>query len=286
MVMKTFKKQGMAEEIAILTVAVLIISASVFFFLIPSHCSVSSITGLAIVLHGVTAWSVAFWTLLLNGVLLIIGFFTCGKEFGAKTVYTSIILPFFLWMFSKLLPNYTSLTGSQELDVVCHCIVCSIGLSILFTRNASSGGLDIVAKILNKYFRVDLGKAMTMSGLVVACSSLFVFDTKTMILSLLGTWLQGLILDKFIFGRNLKRSVCIITNKETELREFVLSELKSGATLFEIYGAYSMEKRNQMQVNVTKAEYQKLMTYLETKDPNAFVTVYTVTDARYLPKKI
>ena len=106
------------------------------------------------------------------------GFFTCGREFGAKTVYTSVMLPVFLGLFERLFPDCGSMTGSQELDVLCYILVVSIGLSILFNRNASSGGLDIVAKIMNKYLHVELGKAMSISGMCVALSSALIYDKK------------------------------------------------------------------------------------------------------------
>ena len=130
-------------ETLILTGAVAIIAAAVYFFLVPSHASVSSISGLGIVLSNFIPLPLSAITMILNVVLLIIGFITCGKEFGVKTVYTSIILPVFLGIFEKVFPNFTSMTDSQELDVLCYVLVVSIGLSILFNRNASSGGLDI-----------------------------------------------------------------------------------------------------------------------------------------------
>ena len=99
--------------------------------------------------------------MILNVVLLLIGFITCGKEFGMKTVYTSISLPVFIGIFERIFPNIESLTNSQELDVLCYVLVVSVGLSILFNMNASSGGLDIVAKIMNKYLHIELGRAMS-----------------------------------------------------------------------------------------------------------------------------
>ena len=223
-------------------------------------------------------------TMILNVLLLIIGFFTCGKEFGAKTVYTSILLPLFLALFEKIFPTYTSLTGSQELDVLCYILVVSIGLSILFNRNASSGGLDIVAKILNKYLHMDLGKAMSLAGMCIALSAALVYDSKTVVLSILGTYFNGLIVDHFIFDHNIKRRVCIITKKEEELRKFILHDLHSGATIYESIGAYNMEKRNEIITIVDKSEYQRLMAFLNQEDPQAFITVYTVSDIRYHPK--
>ena len=272
------------KEIIILTVAVAIIAAAVFFFLVPSHTSVSSISGLGIVLSNFIPLPLSAITMILNVVLLIIGFLTCGKEFGAKTVYTSILLPLFIGLFELVFPNFSSMTGSQELDVLCYILVVSIGLSILFNRNASSGGLDIVAKILNKYLHVELGRAMSLAGMCVALSAAFVYDKKTVVLSVLGTYFNGIVLDNFIFDHNKKRRVCIITEKEEELRKFIINDLHSGATVYESYGAYNMQKRREIITIVDKNEYQKLMNYMNQEDPQAFITVYTVSDIRYRPK--
>lgn len=272
------------KETVILTAAVAIIAAAVYFFLVPSHASVSSISGLGIVLANFVPLPLSAITMILNVVLLIIGFFTCGREFGVKTVYTSIALPLFLGLFEFLFPNYESMTGSQELDVLCYILVVSVGLSILFNRNASSGGLDIVAKIMNKYLHMELGRAMSLSGMCVALSAALVYDKKTVVLSILGTYFNGIILDHFIFDHDIKRRVCIITKKEEELRSFILHDLHSGATIYESIGAYNLEKRNEIITIVDKSEYQKLMNYINRKDPEAFVTVYTVSDIRYQPK--
>ena len=275
---------AVAQEAAILTVAVAIIAAAVYFFLVPSHASVSSISGLGIVLSNFVPLPLSAITMILNVVLLIIGFFTCGREFGAKTVYTSILLPVFIGLFERLFPDIGSLTDSQELDVLCYILVVSVGLSILFNRNASSGGLDIVAKIMNKYLHIELGRAMSLSGMCVALSAALVYDKKTVVLSVLGTYFNGLVLDHFIFDHNIKRRVCIITKKEEELRHFILTDLHSGATVYESYAAYNMEKRREIITIVDKGEYQKLMNFMNREDPQAFITVYTVSDMRYQPK--
>lgn len=272
-------------EINILTIAIAIIAVAVYFFLVPSHTSISSMSGLGIVLSNFVPLPLSAITMILNVVLLIIGFFTCGKEFGLKTVYTSVMLPVFLGIFENIFPNTGSITNSQELDVLCYILVVSVGLSILFNRNASSGGLDIVAKIINKYFHMELGKAMSLSGMCVALSAALVYDKKTVVLSVLGTYFNGIVLDNFIFDHNIKRRVCIITKKEEELRQFIVRDLHSGATIYEAIGAYNMEKRNEIITIVDKGEYQKLMKYINQEDPEAFITVYTVSDMRYLPKK-
>ena len=281
---KTIDTAALVKEAAILTGGVAIIAAAVYFFLVPSHASVSSISGLGIVLANFVPLPLSAITMILNVVLLIIGFFTCGREFGVKTVYTSVMLPVFIALFERLFPDIGSLTDSQELDVLCYILVVSVGLSILFNRNASSGGLDIVAKIMNKYLHMELGRAMSLSGMCVALSAALVYDKKTVVLSILGTYFNGLVLDHFIFDHNIKRRVCIITEKEEALRRFILNDLHSGATVYESYGAYNMQKRREIITIVDKNEYQKLMNYMNQEDPQAFITVYTVSDIRYWPK--
>ena len=282
---KKLNYADIVKETAILTVAVAIIAAAVYFFLVPSHTSVSSISGLGIVLSNFVPLQLSAITMILNVVLLIIGFFTCGREFGVKTVYTSVMLPLFLGLFEIIFPDFGSMTDSQELDVLCYVLVVSVGLSILFNRNASSGGLDIVAKIMNKYLHMELGKAMSLSGMCVALSAALVYDKKTVVLSILGTYFNGIVLDHFIFDHNIKRRVCIITKKEEELRQFIVHDLHSGATIYEAIGAYNMEKRREIITIVDKGEYQKLMKFINQEDPKAFITVYNVSNMRYQPKK-
>ena len=272
------------KEIAVMTIAVGIIAAAVYFFLIPSQTSISSVSALAIIIAHYVPLHVSTVTMILNVVLLLIGFITCGKEFGAKTVYTSILLPLYLAVFEHVFPDFESLTNSTELDVLCYVLVVSFGLSILFNMNASSGGLDIVAKIMNKYLHVELGKAMSISGMCVALSSALIYDKKAVVLSVLGTYFNGIVLDHFIFGQNVKRRVCIITKYEEEVRRFILHELHSGATFYEAVGAYNMQKYREIITIVDKNEEQKGRKDVSKRAPEAFVTVYTVSDMRYRPK--
>ena len=281
---KKLNYKDLAKEALILTGADAIVAAAVYFFLVPSHASVSSISGLGIVLSNFIPLPLSAITMIMNVVLLIIGFITCGKEFGAKTVYTSVMLSVFLALFEALFPNAGSLTGSQELDVLCYILVVSIGISILFNRNASSGGLDIVAKIMNKYLHIELGKDMSLSGMCVALSAALVYDKKTVVLSVLGTYFNGIILDYFIFDYNKKRRVCIITEKEEALRQFIINDLHSGATIYEAIGAYNFEKHNEIITIVDKSEYQKLMSFINREDPKAFITIYNVSSMQYQPK--
>ena len=277
--------QKTIKEFAIISVGTAIVAAAVFFFMLPSHVSVGSGAALAMVLSNFIPLSVSAITLIMNVGLLIIGFILIGPEFGAKTVYCSILMPVIMGVFEKIFPNFQSITQDPLLDVICYILVVGIGLAILFSRNASSGGLDIVAKIMNKYLKMDLGQAMSASGIVVALSSALCYDSKTVVLSLLGTYFGGLVVDHFIFGINIKRRVCVISNQLEPIVNYVLHELHSGATLNEIIGAYDRTPKMEMVTIVDKNEYKKLMDYVRDIDPKAFVTVYSVSDMRYMPKK-
>lgn len=278
------KRMETVWEFAMITIATTIVAAAVFFFLIPSHVSVGSISGLAIVIGNFIPLPISAITMILNVALLIVGFLFVGREFGGKTVYTSILLPVVIGIFEKIFPNNTSITADPFLDMICYVFVVSIGLAMLFNRNASSGGLDIVAKLMNKFLHMDIGNAMSVSGMVVALSSALVYDKKTVVLSVLGTYLNGIVLDHFIFGFNLKKRVCIVSQKEEEIRNFILHELHSGATVYEAYGAYNLQPRREIITIVDKNEYAKLMSFIEKTDPTAFVTVYTVNKIIYRPK--
>lgn len=276
-------KQNIWEFVSI-TFATIIVAAAVFFFLVPSNVSVGSISGLAIVLSNFVPLPVSAITMFLNVGLLIIGFLLVGREFGVKTVYTSILLPAVMWIFEVIFPNYQSMTGDQTLDVISYIVFVSFGLAMLFNRNASSGGLDIVAKLLNKFFHMELGKAMSFAGMAVALSSALVYDKKTVVLSILGTYFNGLVLDHCIFGSTIKKRVCIISKKHKELLDYILYDLVSGATTYKAYGAYSGTEFTEINTIVDKNEYRQLMNFIVKNDPDAFVTVYAVNEMRYKPK--
>lgn len=268
-----------------ITIGITIVAAAVFFFMIPSNVAVGSITALAMVVAQYIPLSISTLTLIMNVILLTLGFLFIGRDFGVKTVYTALCLPVVLGIFERIFPNNVSLTGDQTLDVVGYICVVSIGQSILFVRNASSGGLDIVGKFMNKYLHIELGRAVGLAGMVVAFMSILVSDLKTVILSILGTYFGGMLLDHFIFGSTIKKRVCIISKKEEEILEFILHELHSGATKYHAYGTYSDAQYIEINTIVDKNEYLKLMNFITKVDPSAFVTVYAVNELRYVPKQ-
>ena len=271
-------------DFVMITLGVTVVAAAVYFFMVPSNVSVGSITALAMIFARYVPYTISNLTFIMNVALLIFGFVFIGKEFGAKTIYCALMLPVILGVFESVFPNNTSLTNDQTLDVVCYICVVSIGQAMLFVRNASSGGLDIVGKFIHKYFHTELGKALALAGMVVASLSILTSDLKTVILSLLGTYFGGIILDHFIFGTTIKKRVCIISKKEKEILNFILHDLHSGATKYHAYGTYSDAQYTEINAIVDKNEYLKLMNYITKVDPAAFVTVYAVNEMRYIPK--
>lgn len=273
------------KEFFILTFSTAFVAAAVFFFMLPSHVAIGSISAVGMVLNNFIPLPVSAIMLILNAGLLVAGYLLVGREFGVKTIYTTLLMPVLMGIFEAIFPNFQSITQDPLLDIMAYILVSGIGIAILFEHNASSGGLDIVAKLMNKYLRMDVGKAMSMSGILIALSSAFAYDKKIVVLSVLATYFGGMMVDYFIFGLNPKRRVCIISPKQDEILQYILHELHSGATLYEVYGAYNGEKRKEIITIVDKQEYMKLMDYLRKTDPKAFVTVISVQEINYQPKK-
>lgn len=272
------------KEFLIITGGTGIVALAVYCFMLPSHVSVGSVSALAMVLSNFLPLPISVISFILNTVLLVLGFLMIGPEFGGKTVYTTLLLPVMIGILEILLPDFRSLTDDPLLDVICYTMVVNVGLAILFSRNASSGGLDIIAKIMNKYLRIDLGQAMVIPGIVVALSSALVYDKKIVVLSVLGTYFGGIVLDNFIFGISIKRRVCILSQKHDEILHFILHKLHSGATIYEGVGAFNRTQRQEIVTIVDKQEYRKLMDYIRKNDPAAFVTVIAVNEINYTPK--
>ena len=266
------------KEYSIVTLGTLIVATGVFFFMLPSNVVAGSLTGLVMVLANFIPIKISVLTFIFNMGLLLIGFIFVGREFGGKTVYSSIIMPVFLGIYEFAFPNFKSLTNDVLLDTICYMLIVSVGVALLFNVNASSGGLDIVAKILNKYTHIELGKAMTIAGMVTAFSSILVYDTKIFVMSILATYANGIILDNFIDGYNRRKRVCILSSNYEQIQDFITNELKRGVTLYQAIGGYKKEEKTEIVTILTRSEYGALLNYLHSVDKSAFVTVSTVNE--------
>lgn len=283
--MKRLDRKGIAIDFLAITFATVVIALGVYFFLMPCHLTLGSVAGAAIVLANFIPLQVSTLTMILNVSLLALGFLLIGREFGAKTVYTTVLLPILLGVLERVFPENASLTQDAFTDMLCFLFVVSFGQAVLFKRNASSGGLDIVGKLLNKYLHMELGRAISLAGMCVALSSAIVYDGKTVALSVLGTYLNGIVLDHFIFNSTVKKRVCILSEQLDKIIHYITAELHSGATIYEARGAFTDEVHREVITIVNMQEYRKLMDYISETDPKAFITVYNVSEIIYRPKK-
>lgn len=271
-------KKNLVREFIIITFGMMLVAAAVYFFMVPSKIVVGSISGLALVISQLTGIQLSILTFILNVVLLVIGFIFIGKEFGAKTVYTSMLLPVFLWIYERIVPVVHSVTGNPVYDLITYVLLVALGQALLFHVNASSGGLDIVAKIINKFTHMEIGKAVTAAGMVTAATSLLVYDFSTFVVSILGTYANGIAVDYFIDGFNKRKRVCILSDDYQEIQKYIMNELGRGVTLYEARGAYDGKTRTELITILAQQEYKLLLNYLHTSQKQVFVTVSTVNE--------
>ncbi len=272
------KKEFNLKSFLTMLAGMFLISAAVYYIMMPANLVLGSLSGLVLVLVNFIPLKVSALTFILNAVLLVCGYIFIGKEFGAKTVVTSLLLPVYLWVFEIVTPDVSSLSGNTVIDLACFMVVISMGQALLFNMNASSGGLDVVAKLLNKYLGFKIGESLTIAGFIIACTSIFVYDRETMVVSLIGTYIYGLVLDRYCDGFRIRKKVCILSVKYQEIQEYIVKELHRGATLYHAYGGMGLTERMEVVTILEKSEYGKLLAYIHQADPAAFVTVSTVNE--------
>ena len=272
------KKEFDLKSFLTMLAGMFLISAAVYYIMMPANLVLGSLTGHVLVLVNFIPLKVSALTFILNAVLLVCGYIFIGKEFGAKTVVTSLLLPVYLWIFEIVTPDVSSLSGNTVIDLACFMVVISMGQALLFNMNASSGGLDVVAKLLNKYLGFKIGESLTIAGFIIACTSIFVYDRETMVVSLIGTYIYGLVLDRYCDGFRIRKKVCILSVKYQEIQEYIVKELHRGATLYHAYGGMGLTERMEVVTILEKSEYGKLLAYIHQADPAAFVTVSTVNE--------
>ena len=278
------------KELIIMTVAMFIAAGAVHFFLLPSNLVMGSITGLSMVLAKLfemagLAIKLSWIVITINAVLLILAWFLIGHEFGDKTVYTALILGPMLDLWAKIVPyqnliepGQTTVMGDVWFDLLCFVLILSISQTILFHINASTGGLDILAKIVNKYLHFDIGTSVTVAGAIICCTAFAVNPFRIVVIGLIGTWINGVALDYFTAGINRRKRVCVISKDYEKIREYIIKDLSRGCSLYEVTGGYSGEKSMEIQVLLTKDEFAKLMEFLKENNLHSFITAGNVSE--------
>nr|WP_297968768.1 YitT family protein [uncultured Mogibacterium sp.] len=278
-------KTGIIDFILI-TIGTIICGVATYFFMVPSNLAIASVSGVAILIGKFVPLSKAILILILNLVLLVISWFFVGREFTIKSIYPSVGLPVVMMILGHYTPNYHGVMNDQFLDMICYLFLCDLGIALMVVRNASSGGLDVLYKMANKYLNIDFGVATSVVGLFISAPAIFIYDPKTGVLSILGTYVTGIIIDHYVFGMTTKLKVCILSKKNDEICEYIINELHSGVTRYEASGGFTGDKFGEINVIVNRNEYAKLMKHLREVDPDAFATVTNIHDVMYRPKRI
>ena len=278
------------KELVIMTVAMLIAAAAVYYFMMPSKLVLGSISGLSIVISNLAAkfgveLKVSLVVFAINAVLLVLAWLLIGKEFGAKTVYTALILGPMIEFWERVLPyemlmepGQTSVMGDIWFDLLCFVLIVSLSQTILFHINASTGGLDILAKIVNKYLHFDIGTSVTVAGAIICCTAFTINPFRLVVIGLIGTWINGLAIDYFTAGMNRRKRVCIISDRHEEIRQYIVGKLGRGCTLYPMKGGYTGEDQTEIQVLLTQDEFAGLMDYLKKNDIHSFITAGNVSE--------
>lgn len=284
MITKREDAKKLTTDMLWIALGTFISGSAVFFFMMPSNLAVASISAIAIMLATFIPLKVSVLMMGLNIICLIIGLIFVGREFSGKTLFTSIFQPAVIGLYEALFPDFKSVMGDTFVDLICYLFLVSLGLAIVFNHNASTGGIDIIVKIMNKYLHMEIGRSMSIIGLMISIPAVFVFGAKVGVLSILGSYMGGIVLDHFIFGMNQKKKVCILSSKSDRIGKFIIEDMHSGASLYSCTGAYDLKTHDEIQAIVNRGEYARLMNFIQETDPAAFVTVYNVSEARIRPK--
>ena len=280
-------------ELIIMTLGMIVTACAVYYFLVPSKLIIGTISGLSIVISGICEkffgfpLNVSTVIFVINAILLILAYILIDKEFGIKTVYTALILGPLIGVLEKYFPyqNYISTTseipsimGDLWLDLCCFVLLLSLAQAVLFKINASTGGLDILAKIVNKYLHFDIGTSVSVAGWVICCTAFMINDARLVIIGLIGTWINGLVVDYFTASFNRKKKVSIISNEHEKIRQFIINDISRGLTIYNVKGGYSGEDKVKLEVFLSTDEFSDLMKFINDNEINAFITAGNVSE--------
>lgn len=271
-------KKFVIKEYLLMTLGCFLVAAAVCFFMVPGQLVFGSVSGLSQILIQIIPMKISIMNLILNILFLVLGFIFIGKGFGVRSVFTAVVIPSWMYVLETAFPISASLTDEKWMDMLCCILLVSAGQTLLFQVNASSGGLDIPAKILNKYFGLEIGRGIAVVGIATVLSSLFVYDITTTIYGIVGTYLNGRVVDDFIGGFTRKKKVCILSDKAEEIQQFIQKDINRGVTLYKAFGGYSKQERTEVVSILAQSEYLKLIRFVQEVDPSAFVTVTSINE--------
>lgn len=268
---KTFK------EFFFITLGLLFLAAALSVFLVPNNLAAGGISGIAIVVNKyIPALSVPVIMLGLDVILYIIGFIFIGASFGVKSIYCSLMLPTLMSLITNIFEIKGPFVDDLFINLIFGIVIGALGMGVIFNQDASTGGTDIIAKILNKYLKLDIGKGLLITDFLVTIMAVAAFGPMIGMYSLLGVIINGFMVDYIIDGLNVITKVEIVSCKGNEIKNYIMSELGRGATVYEARGAYTEEPREVINTVLEKKEFIKLRKYIKEIDKNAFIIIYNV----------
>jgi len=272
------RKISIVKEYAFLTFGSLLIALEVHLFEIPNGFTIGGVSGLGIALGKAINFNPSTFIVILNVFLLLLGFIFLGKSCGIRTVYCSLAYSGFVKLFDIIMPIKEPLTNEPLLELVCVIIITAMGSGLIFHYEATSGGTDIIAMILRKFTPLDVGIALLCVDFLIAVCAFFVFGVQTGIISVVGVFIRGMLIDAVIESFNSHKYFTIITTKPDEIRKFILDDLSRGATVVNAEGAYTGEKKTVLYTVCRRFEAVKLRKFVKSVDPDAFVIITTSSE--------
>lgn len=261
------------KEYGIMTIGILLVAFAIEYFYAPNNIAAGGVTGIAIILNAIMPnLSIGLITLVLNGVLFIVAFIFIDGSFGVKTIYASLGLSIIIWLIEKFL-SPVAITNDLMIATIFGALISAIGMALVFNENASTGGTDILAKILNVFFHLDIGKSLLAVDFIITLVSVFVFGINVALYSMLSIILLGIIVDRLIEGFNVCKSVFIVSKNSYEISKYIIDTLERGCTFLNGVGAYTGKDINVLYAVISRNEFIKLKKFIKDTDPEAFITV-------------
>lgn len=265
------------KEYILITLGIFLVAVGIYYFLVPSNLAAGGVSGLAIVINQFfPSIPVGLLMLGMNIILFIIAFIVIGSNFGAKTIYSSLGLSGMIWVLEKLYPISQPIVDDLLLQLLFGILISGIGMGIVFNQNASTGGTDIIAKIINKFFHIDIGKSLLLSDFLITLAAGLTFGPKIGMYALLGVVINGFVIDNVIQGLNVCKQVTIISSKSEEIKKYIIEELGRGVTIYDGRGAFTGEKKEVLMTIISRKEFIKLREYIKELDKRAFISVSNV----------
>ncbi len=266
--------KNVIREYIFITIGNILVAAGIYYFLVPSNLAAGGVSGLAMIIaEFAPTLPIGLLMLLMNAVLFVIAFIVLGSNFGAKTIYSSLSLSGLIWIMEKLFPITQPIAGDMFIELVFGILVSAIGMGIVFNQNASTGGTDIIAKIISKYMHLDIGKSLLLTDLLITIGAVFTFNVRTGMYAMLGVIINGFVIDSVLEGLNACKHVEIISTHPEKIKRYILDHLSRGATIYTAKGAFTDESKEIVTTIIGRREVVRLKNYIKSIDKRAFMTI-------------